>query len=112
MVPKINMVDHVLKSFNETLDLPPAAMPDIEDYRTYLAIHNPIAEIETRFLDTPKDLVCLTSTQAPASNRSVYSSSGATSPVSDGLLTPVPYKTTFGKRTLKHKPHNTIKPSC
>lgn len=73
-------------------------MPDIEDYRTYLATHNPIAEIETRFLDPADDLICLAPDRAPSSTYS--RSPSPISEASDGLLTPVPHRLTFsaGKR--------------
>jgi len=38
--------------------LPSASLSEIETYRTYLETRNPIAEIETRFLDPADDLVC------------------------------------------------------
>ncbi len=87
------ITDHTLDAFSKTLNLPPASLADTEDYRTYLATHNPIAEVETRFLDSTADLVCL-----GPSNRSESGCSGSRSSVSetsDGLLTPVPHRLTF-----------------
>lgn len=56
----------------------------------YLATRNPIAEIETRFLDPAQDLVCLA-----RARRSDSLSSVATADEMD-MLTPMPLKTTFG----------------
>ncbi len=87
------MTDHALEAFTKTLNLPSASYADTEDYRTYLATHNPIAEIETRFLDSTADLVCL----APSnpSESSCSESRSSVSETSDGLLTPVPHRLTF-----------------
>jgi hypothetical protein len=52
-------VDHVLSSFTATQGLPSPSLADIQDYRSYLATHSPIEEIETRFLDPTEDLVSL-----------------------------------------------------
>ncbi|KAK1833404.1 hypothetical protein QBC39DRAFT_370001 [Podospora conica] len=88
---KLGQYNHVLSSFHESQSLPPASLADIETYRTYLATRNPIAEIETRFLDPAQDLVCL----ARARRRSDSISSAATADEMD-MLTPMPLKTTFG----------------
>lgn len=84
------MVDHVLSTFHASQSLPNASLADIETYRTYLATRNPIAEIETRFLDPAQDLVCLA-----RARRSDSVSSVVTSDEMD-MLTPMPLKTTFG----------------
>lgn len=84
------MVDHVLSTFHASQSLPDASLADIETYRTYLATRNPIAEIETRFLDPAQDLVCLA-----RARRSDSVSSVVTSDEMD-MLTPMPLKTTFG----------------
>jgi hypothetical protein len=89
----IDKPDHALDSFTKTLNLPPASFGDIEDYRTYLATHNPIAEIETRFLDVAEDLVCLDPDRPPS-----YSRSPSPSKDSEGLLTPVPHRMRFTGR--------------
>lgn len=71
-------------------------MPDVQSYRTYLATHNPIAEIETRFLDPVEDLVSLAprrSNHQPTSFSDTDSSADY-SPFSDGAVTPIPSKTT------------------
>lgn len=57
---KLEQYNHVLSSFNTTQSLPTPTLEDINQYRTYLATHNPIAELETRFLDAIDDLVCVT----------------------------------------------------
>lgn len=49
----------MLSSFQSTHSLPGPSPADIQNYRTYLAAHAPIAEPETRFLDAAGDLVCL-----------------------------------------------------
>lgn len=56
---KLGQYNHALSSFGETQRLPSAELADVEAYRTYLATDNPIAEMETRFLDPTDDLVCL-----------------------------------------------------
>ncbi|KAK3384844.1 hypothetical protein B0H63DRAFT_393730 [Podospora didyma] len=95
---KLGQYNHVLSSFSETQSLPPASMSDVEDYRTYLATHNPIAEIETRFLDPAEDLVCLAPHRSPTSSYSDSSSlSSQYFPHSDDALTPMPRKMSFGR---------------
>jgi hypothetical protein len=68
-------------------------MSDIEDYRTYLATHNPIAEIETRFLDPAEDLICLEPSRGHLPEYSPSHSSASSG--WGGLLTPMPHKTVF-----------------
>lgn len=94
---RLTIPDHALDSLNKTMSLPPASRSDVEDYRTYLATHNPIAEIETRFLDPAEDLVCLEQNLTRSSDYSPSHSSATGS--SDGLLTPVPHKVTFSPPT-------------
>ncbi|KAK5654313.1 hypothetical protein OQA88_7491 [Cercophora sp. LCS_1] len=90
---KLGQYNHVLSSFKDTQNLPSASLADVETYRTYLATKNPIAEIETRFLDPTDDLVCL----APHSRSPSQSSTSSISPTtSEDMLTPMPLKTTFG----------------
>ncbi|OIW26854.1 hypothetical protein CONLIGDRAFT_683803 [Coniochaeta ligniaria NRRL 30616] len=95
---KLGQYNHALSSFRESQNLPPPELADVETYRTYLATDNPIAEIETRFLDPTDDLVSLapgTGAHRPRSNSSSSSSSygnrkGAYSPaaLSDEAPTP------------------------
>ncbi|KAK3346871.1 hypothetical protein B0T25DRAFT_613534 [Lasiosphaeria hispida] len=94
---KLGQYNHVLTSFTETQNLNPASLADIEAYRTYLATQNPIAEIETRFLDPTEDLVCLAPNRSPTSSLSSSSPrSDSPSALSDDLLTPMPRKMTLG----------------
>ncbi|KAL5941597.1 hypothetical protein ACKVV1_006317 [Pyricularia oryzae] len=91
---KLAQYNHVLTSFTETQKLPSPAADDVENYRTYLAAKNPIAEIEARFLDTADDLVSLTPPR-PASPRSSICRSqqqhyASHQPMSDDALAPVP----------------------
>lgn len=77
-------------------------MSDVQTYRTYLATHNPITEIETRFLDPAEDLVSLASRPSrgalsPISTTSDMDSSADCyfpSQSLDEVLTPIPRKTT------------------
>ncbi|KAK1757101.1 hypothetical protein QBC47DRAFT_297930 [Echria macrotheca] len=90
---KLGQYNHVLTTFKETQSLPSASLSDIETYRTYLATQNPIAEIETRFLDPADDLVCLAQvSRGGRASTSSCSSSGST----EDMLTPMPLKMTFG----------------
>ncbi|GKT90165.1 hypothetical protein Ct61P_08015 [Colletotrichum tofieldiae] len=62
---------------------PPCPKPqDVDFYRAYLANHNPIAEIETRFLDPLDDLVSLARPSSSSSRESGFSN--------DDLKTPQP----------------------
>ncbi|KAK1961751.1 hypothetical protein LY78DRAFT_706281 [Colletotrichum sublineola] len=56
---KISQYNHVLSSFKDTQLLPAPSLQDVDFYRAYLASHNPIVEIETRFLEPADDLVSL-----------------------------------------------------
>ncbi|KAK2034770.1 hypothetical protein LX32DRAFT_578446 [Colletotrichum zoysiae] len=79
---KLSQYNHVLSSFKETQDLPAPNPQDVDFYRAYLANHNPIVEIEARFLEPADDLVSLA---RPSS------SSGSPSRESgDDLKTPQP----------------------
>ena len=91
--------DHVLSTFKDTQSLPSASLDDVETYRTYLATRNPIAEIETRFLDPADDLVCLAGSSRPSSPSNSF-----VSPTSEDMLTPMPLKTTFGMSPFPHAP--------
>ncbi|CAK7227777.1 hypothetical protein SCUCBS95973_006656 [Sporothrix curviconia] len=75
---KLGQYNHVLSSFTETQHLASPTLSDIRDYRTYLDTQQPIAEIETRFLDASEDLVTL----ARPSAQSLSPSSGMSSPAS------------------------------
>ncbi|KAK0750231.1 hypothetical protein B0T18DRAFT_389690 [Schizothecium vesticola] len=99
---KLGQYNHVLSTFHTSQALPSASLADIETYRTYLATRNPIAEIETRFLDPAQDLVCLA-----RARRSDSLSSVVTSDEMD-MLTPMPLKTTFG---FDHSPMSSRKHS-
>ncbi|KAI8274657.1 hypothetical protein K4K59_010466 [Colletotrichum sp. SAR11_240] len=79
---KLGQYNHVLSSFKDTQNLPSPDPRDIDYYRAYLANHNPIVEIETRFLDPADDLVSLA---RPSPSTSEFSSS-----YSDDLRTPMP----------------------
>ncbi|KAI3558570.1 hypothetical protein CABS01_07473 [Colletotrichum abscissum] len=81
---KLSQYNHVLSSFRETQHLPNPDPQDVDFYRAYLANHNPIVEIETRFLDPADDLVSLA--RPPSSSSSASSSSFS----SDDLRTPQP----------------------
>ncbi|KAK6213231.1 hypothetical protein QIS74_09233 [Colletotrichum tabaci] len=56
---KISQYNQVLSSFKETQHLPAPDPRDVDLYRAYLVNHNPIVDIETRFLDPLDDLVSL-----------------------------------------------------
>ncbi|TPX11576.1 uncharacterized protein E0L32_007787 [Thyridium curvatum] len=83
--------DHALSSFTETQKLPAPTFSDVETYRTYLATQQPIAEIETRFLEPVDDLVSLapSSTYSPSTS-SQSSASDYLNNLSDDALTPMP----------------------
>ncbi|GKT63975.1 hypothetical protein ColTof3_11314 [Colletotrichum tofieldiae] len=79
---KISQYNHVLSSFKDTQHLPAPNPQDVDFYRAYLANHNPIAEIETRFLDPLDDLVSLARPSSSSSRESGFSN--------DDLKTPQP----------------------
>ncbi|KAI2616753.1 hypothetical protein GGR54DRAFT_641345 [Hypoxylon sp. NC1633] len=54
---KLEQYNRLLSSFRETQGLPVPTLEDIHEYRTYLANHAPIAEVETHFLDPTDDLI-------------------------------------------------------
>ncbi|KAI1324484.1 hypothetical protein F5Y16DRAFT_411974 [Xylariaceae sp. FL0255] len=54
---KLEQYNRVLASFRETHSFPVPVMADVHEYRGYLASYAPIAEIESRFLDSADDLV-------------------------------------------------------
>ncbi|KAK8054848.1 hypothetical protein PG993_000075 [Apiospora rasikravindrae] len=66
---KLEQYNHVLASFQTTRTMPKPALADVREYQGYLAANAPIAEHETRFLDTTDDLVCLAD-ESPAGEES------------------------------------------
>ncbi|KAI9147736.1 hypothetical protein HJFPF1_12767 [Paramyrothecium foliicola] len=54
---KICQYHQVVTSFRELQELEPPSMPDIQEYRTYLAAGHPVVEDEARFLDLTDDLI-------------------------------------------------------
>ncbi|TLS23629.1 uncharacterized protein PpBr36_06532 [Pyricularia pennisetigena] len=93
---KLAQYNHVLTSFTETQKLPSPAADDVENYRTYLAAKNPIAEIEARFLDTADDLVSLAPPRPPSPRSSIchtlqqHYASHQQPPTPDDALTSLP----------------------
>ncbi|KIH93890.1 hypothetical protein SPBR_05653 [Sporothrix brasiliensis 5110] len=79
---KLGQYNHVLSSFTETQHLPSPTLSDISDYRSYLDTQQPIAEIETRFLDAGEDLVTLAPPRHKRTRLSDEASSGLSSPSS------------------------------
>lgn len=70
-----------MSSFTATRDIPSPSPSDVHEYRRYLATHQPVTEIEARFLDSTDDLVTL----APPP-RSSPTPSRAPSPLSSGAM--------------------------
>lgn len=58
---KLAQYNQALTSFNETQLLAPPTIDDIDQYREYLEMEQPIHEAETHFLDPEDDLVSLSS---------------------------------------------------
>jgi hypothetical protein len=56
---KICQYHQVITSFREIQELPSPNMPDIQDYRSFLAAGHPVTEEEARFLDATDDLATL-----------------------------------------------------
>ncbi|KAI0179636.1 hypothetical protein GGR52DRAFT_568408 [Hypoxylon sp. FL1284] len=56
---RLEQYNRLLSSCKDTQVMPSPTLEDIHEYRTYLATHAPIAEVETHFLDVTDDLVCL-----------------------------------------------------
>lgn len=74
---ELTISDQILSSFRDIQTLPLPTVSEIEDYRSFLAVGKPIAEVETMFLDYPHDLASVsrdriqsawkpTTTKAPA----------------------------------------------
>ncbi|KAK1579987.1 uncharacterized protein LY79DRAFT_592567 [Colletotrichum navitas] len=80
---KLSQYNHVLSSFKDTQHLPSPDPQDVDFYRAYLANHNPIVEIEARFLEPTDDLVSLARPSSSGSSREPGASS-------DDLKTPQP----------------------
>ena len=55
----------MLASFVKTQGLASPSPSEMEEYRSFLEMQKPIAELETRFLDAPDDLVALRSPPPP-----------------------------------------------
>lgn len=70
-----------MSSFTATRDIPSPSPSDVNEYRRYLATHQPVTEIEARFLDSTDDLVTL----APPT-RSSPPPSRTPSPLSSGAM--------------------------
>lgn len=68
----MNLIDHVLASFQTTRTMPKPNLADVREYQGYLAANAPIAEHETRFLDATDDLVCLADENEAASGVDGY----------------------------------------
>ncbi|KAI0150833.1 hypothetical protein GGR57DRAFT_493037 [Xylariaceae sp. FL1272] len=56
---KLEQYNRVLASFRDTQSLPAPSLADVHEYRGFLSTYAPINDLETQFLDTPDDLVCL-----------------------------------------------------
>lgn len=71
-----------MSSFTATRDIPSPPPSDVNQYRRYLATHQPVTEIEARFLDSTDDLITL----APPPPRPSPTPSRAPSPLSSGAM--------------------------
>jgi uncharacterized membrane protein YvlD (DUF360 family) len=60
---KICQYQQVISSFRELQELPSPTMPEVHEYRTYLAAGHPVVDEEGRFLDVVDDLAELTVAQ-------------------------------------------------
>ncbi|KLU85195.1 hypothetical protein MAPG_04225, partial [Magnaporthiopsis poae ATCC 64411] len=63
---KLGQYNQALESFTKTQGLPVPSTKDVDNYRTYFAMENPISEMETRFLDCPYDLISLSPDEKPS----------------------------------------------
>lgn len=85
---KLGQYNHVLSSFTETQHLASPSLSDINDYRSYLDTQQPIAEIETRFLDATDDLVTLETSRINKGPSSGLDSPSSSSSGSEESLSP------------------------
>lgn len=102
---KLAQYNHVLTSFTETQKLPSPTADDVDNYRTYLAVKNPIAEIEARFLDIAEDLVSLAPLRPPSPRSSLSQSQhqlfDRRQVMSDDAPTPMPSHGSYVPRSPK-----------
>ena len=70
-----------MSSFTATRDIPSPSPTDVNEYRRYLATHQPVTEIEARFLDPTDDLVTLAPPPRPPPTPS-----RTASPLSSGAM--------------------------
>ncbi|KAI1258730.1 hypothetical protein F5Y18DRAFT_326780 [Xylariaceae sp. FL1019] len=56
---KLEQYNRVLASFRDTQSLPAPSLADVHEYRSFLSTYAPINDLETQFLDTTDDLVCV-----------------------------------------------------
>ncbi|KAL1846013.1 hypothetical protein Daus18300_014388 [Diaporthe australafricana] len=77
---KLGQYNHALSSFTTTRDIPSPSPSDVNEYRRYLATHQPVTEVEARFLDSIDDLVTLAPPNSSPSPPSSSSPSRAPSP--------------------------------
>ncbi|KAM7201103.1 hypothetical protein V8F33_003515 [Rhypophila sp. PSN 637] len=97
---KLNQYNQALASFSQTQQLQPAHASDIELYRSFLSTHRPIADNETRFLDTAEDLVSLSKSPGtkPYDSSSLPTSRSSSRDPSDQEAVPKP----IPRRLTKH----------
>lgn len=67
---KLAQYNQALAAFHQTQGLSPPSPTDISLYRSYLHSEQPIAEVETHFLDPTDDLVSVCSDRVPRSSTS------------------------------------------
>lgn len=83
-------IDHAMTSFTATRDIPSPSPSDVNEYRRYLATHQPVTEIEARFLDSTDDLVTLAPPPTTETSSSTSPAPSRTpSPLSSGALAAV-----------------------
>ncbi|KAL8344945.1 hypothetical protein RB601_005127 [Gaeumannomyces tritici] len=63
---KLGQYNQALESFTKTQGLSVPSTKEVDNYRTYFAMENPINEMETRFLDCPYDLISLAPDEKPS----------------------------------------------
>ncbi|KAL8366988.1 hypothetical protein RB595_007882 [Gaeumannomyces hyphopodioides] len=74
---KLGQYNQALESFTKTQGLCVPSAKEVDDYRSYFAMENPISEMETRFLDCPYDLISLAPDEKPSEPVSIYASAAA-----------------------------------